>query len=123
TLPAMIAAAKTDTARITSLRSSNDMDCRFHKTTTGVTSSAAARLPKHQVVQFEESGDESAYPPTIKALTPIVAPTMVVPAAMRPNLTTFSGVSNALQPPDHWLTRSAARRVSRVLATATAAAG
>src|ERR1700694_886478 len=78
----------------------------LHNTITGVTTSAPAKSPSHQVIHIGARLGVSAYPARLRLPTPIVALVIVLgPRLIKVNLATFIGVSNVFRPSDHRLIR------------------
>ena len=91
------------------------------RTTTGVTRSCPPRSPSHQVIQMSVTFDVSAWPPSTRLPTPIVAAIIVPgPTARLANLATPEGVSKVAEPPDHLSSSHAVRTASSVLPAAIA---
>src|SRR5262245_18801840 len=91
-----------------------------HKTTRGVTTTAPAASPSHQVSHTARGSASVATPLKVKLRTPIVALTVVLKnAASRMNFRIPAGLVNALRPPAKRSTSAAASTVSSVLPSAT----
>src|SRR5260370_5443479 len=88
----------------------------LHNTIAGVTTSAPARSPSHQVIHTGAKFDRSAYPARLRLPTPIVALVIVLgPKPIKVNLSTSIGVSNVLRPSDHRLISQAPITASSLL--------
>src|SRR5262245_47143642 len=76
-----------------------------HSTTTGATTTAPVRSPSHHVGQIELKLLNSAWPASVRLLTPIVALTTVAARLISANLATPIGVSKTCSPSAQCLTR------------------
>ena len=72
-----------------------------HSTITGVTTSAPATSPSHQVTQIGPKFAQAAKPATLSVTTPMVAlMTVAGPTRPRANFATRDGVAKVSLPPD-----------------------
>ena len=71
-----------------------------HSTITGVTSSAPARSPSHQVSQTDPIAARSTRPPAARLVTPMVAHSAVGRNESSANRATPAGLSNVALPSD-----------------------
>ena len=101
-----MAQPSTVATRRTSARLKARQSVRAHSTITGVTTSAPATSPSHQVTQIGLKLAQAAKPARHNVTTPTVAlMTVAGPALIRTNFATRPGLANVSLPPDQRLIR------------------
>src|SRR5262245_33131046 len=98
------------------LRNGRDLlSDKLHNRTTGAKTTAPAKSPSHHVSQTGAAWASSAFPASIKLLTPSVALIVVVAAQISANLPTPAGDSKTCLPSAHQVTKYAVASASSVL--------
>ena len=95
---------------------------RAHSTIAGVTTSAPAASPSHQVTQIGSKFSQAAKPATHSVTTPTVAlMTVAGPTQTKANFATRAGLVKVSTPRDQWMIRYPPTTASSVLPAAISA--